>query len=68
MLTLTMPNTTTSGALGASAHTESLAPEAMGDAAKSAEHIKFAAFEYSMEHYMGKTAQVHAKLRGLTKP
>lgn len=33
MLTLTMPNTTTSGALGASAHTESLAPEAMGDAA-----------------------------------
>jgi hypothetical protein len=39
----------------------------MGDAAKSAEHIKLAAFEYPMEHYMGKTAQVHAKLRGLEK-
>ena len=42
--------------------------EAMGDAAKSDEHIRLAAFEYPMEHYMGKTAQVHAKLRGLTKP
>lgn len=42
--------------------------EAMGDAAKSAEHITLAAFEYPMDHYMGKTAQVHAKLRGLKKP
>ena len=42
--------------------------EALGDAEKSAEHIRLAAFEFPMDHYMGKTAQVHAKLRGLTKP
>ncbi|HQW30031.1 MAG TPA: hypothetical protein PK529_12640 [Verrucomicrobiales bacterium] len=42
--------------------------EALGEAEKSAEHIRLAAFEYPMDHYMGKTAQVHAKLRGLTKP
>lgn len=39
--------------------------EAIGDAGKSAEHIRLAAFTYPMEHYMGKTAQVHAKLRGI---
>lgn len=39
--------------------------EVTGDAAKSAEHIRLAAFTYPMEHYMGKTAQVHAKLRGI---
>lgn len=41
--------------------------EALGEAEKSAEHIRLAAFDYSMDHYMGKTAQVHAKLRGITK-
>lgn len=37
--------------------------EAMGDTEKMKEHIRLAAFDYSMEHYMGKTAQVHAKVR-----
>ena len=37
--------------------------EAMGDNEKMKEHIRLAAFDYSMEHYMGKTAQVHAKVR-----
>lgn len=37
--------------------------EAMGDEKKMREHIRLAAYDYSMEHYMGKTAQVHAKLR-----
>ena len=41
--------------------------EALGDAEKSAGHIRKAAFEYSMDHYMGKTAQVHAKLRGIVE-
>ncbi len=39
--------------------------EALGDADKSAEHIKLAAGKYRMDHYMGKVAQVHAKLRKL---
>ena len=39
--------------------------EAIGETAKSAEHIRLAAFDYAMDHYMGKTAQVHAKLRGV---
>ena len=39
--------------------------EAMGENEKSAEHIRKAAFEYPMEHPMGKTAQIHAKLRGI---
>lgn len=39
--------------------------EARGETALSAEHIRRAAFEYPMNHYMGKTAQVHAKLRGI---
>lgn len=42
--------------------------EALGETEKSAEHIRKAAFDYSMEHPMGKVAQVHAKLRGITKP
>ena len=39
--------------------------EAIGETAKSAEQIRLAAFDYAMDHYMGKTAQVHAKLRGV---
>lgn len=42
--------------------------EATGNQAKSDEHIRLAAFEYPMDHYMGRTAQVHAALRGLKKP
>jgi lipoprotein NlpI len=42
--------------------------EAIGDQAKSDDHLRLAAFEYSMDHYMGRTAQVHAALRGLKKP
>ncbi len=41
--------------------------EAMGNDEASAKHIKLAAIDYAMDHYMGKTAQVHAKLRGLLK-
>lgn len=39
--------------------------EALGEKEKSAEHIRRSAFDFSMDHYMGKTAQVHAKLRGI---
>jgi len=39
--------------------------EALGEQEKSAEHVRKAAYDYSMDHYMGKTAQVHAKLRGI---
>ncbi len=42
--------------------------EALGEPEKSAEHIRLAAFEYPMDHYMGKTALVHAKLRGIERP
>lgn len=38
--------------------------EATGDAAKAREHITQAAGSFRMEHYMGKVAVVHAKLRG----
>ncbi|MCB1077773.1 MAG: hypothetical protein KDM64_08100 [Verrucomicrobiae bacterium] len=37
--------------------------EAAGDAKQSAEHIALAAGKYRMDHYMGKVAQVHARLR-----
>lgn len=37
--------------------------EALGEEAKSREHIKLAAGPYRMDHYMGKVAQVHAQLR-----
>lgn len=40
--------------------------EALGDTAQCAHHIRLAAYEYTMDHYMGKIAQVHAKLRGIT--
>tara|TARA_R110002096_G_scaffold52142_13_gene136037 strand:- start:684 stop:1448 length:765 start_codon:yes stop_codon:yes gene_type:complete len=39
--------------------------EALGESKKSVKHIRLAAFDYSMDHYMGKTAQVHAQLRGI---
>ncbi|MBL9151638.1 MAG: hypothetical protein JNK37_04120 [Verrucomicrobiales bacterium] len=39
--------------------------EASGDAEGSARHIALAAGKYRMDHYMGKVAQVHAKLRGV---
>ena len=37
--------------------------EATGDTGKAAEHIRLAAGKYRMDHYMGKVAQVHVKLR-----
>ncbi len=39
--------------------------EALGETEKMTEHIRLAAYDYAMDHYMGKTAQVHAKLRGV---
>jgi tetratricopeptide (TPR) repeat protein len=39
--------------------------EAIGEKEESADHIRLSAYDYSMDHYMGKTAQVHAKLRGI---
>lgn len=38
--------------------------EAAGDAAKAREHITQAAGPFRMDHYMGKVAVVHARLRG----
>lgn len=38
--------------------------EAIGEQAKSKEHVVKAARDYKMDHYMGKVAQVHMKLRG----
>ena len=38
--------------------------EALGDDAKAKEHILKAATDYEMDHYMGKTAITHAKVRG----
>jgi lipoprotein NlpI len=37
--------------------------EAMGNDEKMRHHIRLAAYDYAMEHYMGQTAQVHAKIR-----
>ena len=37
--------------------------EALGDAARAREHITEAAGPYRMDHYMGKVAVMHAKLR-----
>lgn len=42
--------------------------EAVGETEKSAKHIKLAAVDYEMPHYMGKTARVHALMRGLIEP
>lgn len=41
--------------------------EALGDEAKAREHILKAAKDYEMDHYMGKTAVTHAKVRGWMK-
>jgi lipoprotein NlpI len=38
--------------------------EATGDAALARTHMRHAAITYRMDHYMGKVAQVHVKLRG----
>lgn len=38
--------------------------EALGDAASAREHIAKAAGPFRMDHYMGKVAVMHAKLRG----
>ncbi len=39
--------------------------EAVGEEEKVKQHIDLAANKYRMDHYMGKVAQVHAKLRGV---
>lgn len=41
--------------------------EALGHPDKAKAHMIKAAVDYKMDHYMGKTAQVHAKLRGWVK-
>ncbi len=41
--------------------------EALGDDAKAKDHILKAATDYEMDHYMGKTAVTHAKVRGWLK-
>ena len=38
--------------------------EATGDAALARKHMRLAAVDFRMDHYMGKVAQVHVKLRG----
>jgi lipoprotein NlpI len=38
--------------------------ESLGDQAKAKEHMVKAATDFKMDHYMGKVAQVHVKLRG----
>jgi len=38
--------------------------ESVGDNAKAKEHMVKAATDFKMDHYMGKVAQVHCKLRG----
>lgn len=39
--------------------------EALGDTKKSLTHMKKAAIDFRMDHYMGKVAQVHFKVRSL---
>lgn len=41
--------------------------EAVGETDKACHHMTLAATDYSMDHYMGKTAQVHMKVRGWDK-
>ncbi len=41
--------------------------EALGNDEKAEAHMRKAAVDYRMEHYMGKVAQVHARLRGWTE-
>ena len=38
--------------------------EALGDEAKAKEHMLKAAVDHAMDHYMGKTAVTHARVRG----
>ncbi|NNE92646.1 MAG: hypothetical protein HKN23_13450 [Verrucomicrobiales bacterium] len=38
--------------------------EALGEMEKARDHMVKSAVDYKMDHYMGKTSQVHAKLRG----
>lgn len=38
--------------------------EALGETEKAKGHMRKAAVDYKMDHYMGKCAQVHVKLRG----
>lgn len=38
--------------------------EATGDEAKAREHMLKAAKDFAMDHYMGRVAQVHVKIRG----
>ncbi|MBK8095176.1 MAG: hypothetical protein IPK32_25195 [Verrucomicrobiaceae bacterium] len=38
--------------------------ESIGDPVKAKEHMVKAATDFKMDHYMGKVAQVHVKLRG----
>jgi lipoprotein NlpI len=41
--------------------------EALGQTDKAKTHMLKSAIDYKMEHYMGKTSQVHIKLRGWEK-
>lgn len=41
--------------------------EATGDDAKAKEHMLKAANDFAMDHYMGRVAQVHVKIRGWNK-
>lgn len=41
--------------------------EATGEEARAKDHMLKAAHDYSMDHYMGRVAQVHVKLRGWEK-
>jgi len=41
--------------------------EAIGDDAKAKDHMLKAAKDFAMDHYMGRVAQVHVKLRGWDK-
>ncbi len=38
--------------------------EALGDETKAKDHMRKAAIDYRMDHYMGRCAQVHVKVRG----
>lgn len=42
--------------------------EAVGENEKAQQHMERSANEFRMDHYMGKVAQVHAKLRGWKSP
>jgi lipoprotein NlpI len=41
--------------------------EALGETEKAKTHMLKSAIDYKMDHYMGKTSQVHIKLRGWEK-